>query len=330
MRSLEPELEISTDMSASEMLILKCSNCQEVIESPREALGSTIECSYCGHSIILQENQFRFPEPPVTEENGFLRICRDVWSDGQLTSEEVWRMAEWLNDNKEARQVWPGSLVFPVLKRSFADGVITEAEMKSLAGVLAQVEKESSRRALGKLAALPSGFIRPTYVLSSKDVAEVFLPSLPLRARIESAPDGATYEVDLTEYRCECDDWTAQRSTNPPRTLSRCCKHIVAALLECEESQGLESLFRAVLDDCNQRGRGAPPSDHWYRVQLKGMAGLVSIGHGEWSNVFVDEGEAWGRYGYHRLENRWSYGEAPANESSFAAAISSLGRRQSS
>jgi hypothetical protein len=54
--------------------------------------------------------------------------------------------------------------------------------------------------------------------------------------------------------------------------------------------------------------------------------GLVSVGHGEWSNVFVDEGDAWGRYGYHRLENRWSYGEAPANDSGFAAAIASLAK----
>ncbi len=98
-------------------------------------------------------------------------------------------------------------------------------------------------------------------------------------------------------------------------------------LLESTDTAELDSLFRAVLDDYHQRGQGTPPSDRWFRVQLKGMSGLVSVGQGEWCHVFVDEEEAWGRYGYHRLENRWSYGKPPANESSFAAAIAHLGRR---
>ena len=311
------------------MLVFKCSNCHEIIESPREGSGSTIECSHCGSSTILEETESRLPDVPAAEENGFLRVCRDVWSDGQLTSEEVWLMAEWLNGHKEARHSWPGSLVFPVLKRSFADGVITELEMKSLADVLAQIEKESSRRSQRKFMALPAAFGRPSYVLSGKDVVEVSLPTLSYQTRVESAGEEGAYEVDLGEYRCECADWVAQRSTNPPRTLSRCCKHIVTALLQSEEIQGPGAVFRAVLDDCNQRGRGTPPEDQWFKVQVKGMTGLVSIGHGEWSNVFVDEGEAWARYGYHRLEKRWSYGEAPASESSFAAAIANLGKRES-
>ncbi len=178
------------------MLILKCSNCREVIESPREALGSTIECSYCGHSTLLEESPVSHPAPPVQEENGFLQICRNVWSDGQLTAEEVWQMAEWLNTHKEARHVWPGSVIFPILKRSFADGVITEPEMKAMADVLAQIEKESSRRALRQVAARLPSVARPTYVLTSKDVAEVFLPSFSMRTRIESAPDGKSYEVE--------------------------------------------------------------------------------------------------------------------------------------
>lgn len=313
-------------MSASEMLKLKCLHCHEPIEAAREILGTVIDCVHCGHPTELRERAAEGAARSAIE-SGFLRICREIWSDGELTSEEVWLMAEWLNDNPDDCAVWPGTVVFPLLQNAFSDGVVTEGEMRSLAVTLAGIERESSRRAHGIAVKPPAVLSKSTYIVRKQDIAEVALPELSYKTRIRSSDGNSEYEVDLGEYKCECRDWLSKRSSNQPRTLGRCCKHVVAALMESEDIIKFGPVFRAVLDDCDDRGRGTDPNDQWFTVQVKGARGLISLGMGDWSNVFVEENDSWARYSYHRQEKRWSYGEAPENESGFASAIGNLAAR---
>jgi hypothetical protein len=313
-------------MSGSEILKLKCSHCHQPIEAVREALGSFVDCIHCGAATQLLENPEHHGRR-AGRESGFLRICREIWSDGELTSDEVWLMAEWLNDNPGDSEAWPGNIVFPLLQNAFSDGIVTETEMRTLAGALSTIERESSRRAEVMPDKLPKGVPGSTHIVRKQDIAEVALPKLAYQTRITSSDGTSLYKVDLSEYKCECRDWLSKRSVNPPRTLGRCCKHVVAALMESQEIERLGPIFRAVLDDCDDRGRGTEPHDQWFTVQLKEAEALVSLGKGDWSNVFVQEGDSWARYSYHRQEKRWSYGETPWNAAGFALAIATLAAR---
>jgi hypothetical protein len=313
-------------MSASEMLKLKCLHCHEPIEAVREALGTVIDCVHCGHSTTLTEEPDQ-DAGRLAAENGFLRICREIWSDGELTSEEVWLMAEWLNDNPDDGTIWPGTVIFPLLQNAFSDGIVSEAEMLSLASALSEIERESSRRAHGFVHKPPAPVSNTAYVIRKQDIAEVALPEIVYKTQITSSDGSSVYEVDLGEYKCECRDWISKRSGNQPRTLGRCCKHVVAALMESEEVARFGPIFRAVLDDCDDRGRGTDPCDQWFTVRVKGTQGLISLGNGDWSNVFVEDNDSWARYSYHLQEKRWSYGEAPSNATGFALAIGNLAMR---
>lgn len=313
-------------MSASEMLRLKCLNCHEPIEAVREALGKIVDCVHCGRPTALREDAGLAPGRPAAE-SGFLRICREIWSDGELTSEEVWLMAEWLNDNPGDAAVWPGIVIYPLLQNAFLDGTVSEAEMRSLAEALSGIERESNRRAHGIVEKPPVPISKAAYVIRKQDIAEVALPGIVYKTRITSSDGSSAYEVDLGEYKCECRDWISKRCENQPRTLGRCCKHVVAALMESEEIATFGSIFRAVLDDCEERGRGTDPRDQWFTVRVKGIDALISVGEGDWSNVFVEEDDSWARYSYHRQEKRWSYGEAPSNATGFAQAIGNLAIR---
>lgn len=68
-----------------------------------------------------------------------LRVIRRITADGMLTTDEIWDLTQFLNDNREARNAWPGSDLWPTLHSVFDDGVVDEKEMEALGRIISEV-----------------------------------------------------------------------------------------------------------------------------------------------------------------------------------------------
>ena len=73
-----------------------------------------------------------------------LRIIRRITADGILTLEEVWDLAGFLNENREARNQWPGNVLWPTMQSVFDDGVVDEEEMSVLGSMLSEICLQAS------------------------------------------------------------------------------------------------------------------------------------------------------------------------------------------
>ena len=47
-----------------------------------------------------------------------LVLCESIMEDGELTYDELYRLAEWLNNHQEACSNWPGSLLVAPLQKA--------------------------------------------------------------------------------------------------------------------------------------------------------------------------------------------------------------------
>jgi hypothetical protein len=56
---------------------------------------------------------------------GTLRLIRRITSDGELSMQEVWELAEFLNGNESAQHRWPGDRLWRQLERMFEDKEIS-------------------------------------------------------------------------------------------------------------------------------------------------------------------------------------------------------------
>lgn len=68
-----------------------------------------------------------------------LRVIRRITADGILTTDEIWDLAQFLNDNREARNSWPGNDLWPALQSVFEDGVVDENEMEELGRIISEI-----------------------------------------------------------------------------------------------------------------------------------------------------------------------------------------------
>ena len=61
-----------------------------------------------------------------------LVLCESIMEDGELTYDELYRLAEWLNNHQEACSNWPGSLLVAPLQKAWADGKVTKTEARQV------------------------------------------------------------------------------------------------------------------------------------------------------------------------------------------------------
>jgi hypothetical protein len=66
--------------------------------------------------------------------------------DAHLTYDELYKMAEWLNNHHEACFHWPGNLLLEPLQKAWADGKITKTEAHQVARLILQIRKEAAKR----------------------------------------------------------------------------------------------------------------------------------------------------------------------------------------
>ena len=60
-----------------------------------------------------------------------LILCETIVEDGELTYDELYQLAESLNNHQEACSNWPGSLLVAPLQKAWADGKVTKGRSAS-------------------------------------------------------------------------------------------------------------------------------------------------------------------------------------------------------
>jgi hypothetical protein len=236
---------------------------------------------------------------PTQRTIGFLRT---LTADGLLSTDEVWSLGKFFQDNPACQNEWPGTLLYPMLGSAFDDNQLSDEEMEVLASTIASIEQEWTEKHPHK-----EGSSEPLKTLS---VIQPAMPKLDLSFEMPVQKEEKSFLVSLLNHTCSCLDWR-QRQIWPLAHPGRCCAHIAHAF--ARTGKPMEPWFQALLDDCFLRGRGTDPVDDWLLIELpKSKPALVSGGPGEWCAVFTAEPKDYERFSFNRLNRRWSFGEAPA------------------
>lgn len=251
--------------------------------------------------------------PSIVEEamseydpSELLRVCDSIIEDGEISGDEAYQLAEWLNNHREACYSWPGDSLVKLLQEIWSDGKVTKTELRQLGRVLVRIRKESVKRASQQAHDRVLEMVADA--CSNFDMAHPRLLSIPCTLQIRSHSEpGLLYEVNLEHPTCDCPDWLTQRQRLPVGHITRCCKHVLDAYRHLRPRTGWPGWLAPFLDD------GWPPHPHteWLLADAGGLYALVSTAPKGWANVYVASGNGHGRYGYNIHEDRWAYGEEP-------------------
>jgi hypothetical protein len=241
-----------------------------------------------------------------------IAFLRTLTLDGFLTSDEVWALAKFFNENPECMQCWPGEILVPMLHSAFDDAQLAEEEMQALADTISSIEEEW----LGR-----SGPPAPAETEVAVEVAALpaLMPVIEQRIEVPAHREDTSYVVALRDHSCTCPDWT-QRKQHPPRHPGRCCRHMAYAFTR--SGKVFEPWFQALLDDCFAKARGTPPGGDWMLLELLPRKPVVLAGgNGQWCTVYSPGANGYESFAFNSVQNRWSYGEAPTKASLIERAI---------
>lgn len=250
-----------------------------------------------------------------------MALCASILSDGEVSPDEAYKLAEWLNSNREAAQNWPGSELVRVLREVWADGVVDSRELHRLARVIISVQREWARH--------PETNIHATANHSGIDLSQeidgVRLPSFNAKFSVPSQSEPSRfYEVDLNGPSCTCPDWRTWRSNLPVGDLTRCCKHILSVYVRLVRPAETDNWLLAFIANAWP----ADPGTGWHLMTIEsGKVLFCSASARGWSNVFAIADGGYARFGYNVKEKRWAYGVEPPFGDAIAAAITSLNPR---
>lgn len=235
-------------------------------------------------------------------------LIRGIAGSGRLTDQELYGLAQHLNDTRDARHAWPGNLLFQHLGVMFTSGEVNESDFAQLGRVLDEIDRQcwQNADALPSEPSLPSAAIR---------VEELTLPVIDRVMDIAAEGSRNGYEVDLGRHSCSCPGWFGNRRSFSDGDLKLCCAHMAAAF-SVAFAEGLAAdsprVLRDLMAERARRGRGIDPKSHWKLIKLRMRPYLVSYGSGEWSSIYAYDSEtALQRYAYDRDGERWSFGVAP-------------------
>lgn len=241
-----------------------------------------------------------------TGGSALLLLIESILEDGEVSPDELYGLAEWLNENPEQCDRWPGDILANALAKAWADGSISPRELKQLANLLLKVVKESRKR--DKAESLREVSVVVSKAIEGIDLWCPVIPSIPVTVAIESESEkGRFYEVDLTGPSCTCPDWSEERRHLPQGQMGRCCKHVMRALSAVRPENGWPGWLAAFV------GNAYPPkpSQTWGAFDLVGKPCLISSPHKGWVNVLSPCSDGYSRFGYSVEERRWAYGERP-------------------
>ena len=249
----------------------------------------------------------------------YLRLIEEVAEDGELTHKEIFKLAKWLNDNKEGRKTWPASLFLPLLKEVFADGKIEKTEARKVGSLIQKVRREWAREHALSGGRSAKEEVCPAF--ANFDDGAPQLPRIDMTIRVTSfnEPD-LVYEVDLADPACSCPDFRSYRNHLSVRHISRCCKHIMQAYSEVRPSTGWPSWLEPFLE----AGFRPFPNQNWAVHRSLESNLLVSSASPDWANVYGQIGNKSLKYGYNIHEDRWSYANEPEEAAQLASKIRKL------
>ncbi len=243
-----------------------------------------------------------------------LKLIRQITLDGEITTEEVWDLATFFNDNLDSQKYWPGSVLWKHVQQIFSDNVVTVAEMDLLGQRLRGIEKVCETVSTEDI----PGDFADTYKLLEE--TEITLPltnkTILIEGRGEAKPQ---YLADLRSHSCDCQDWFQRRKDLPKRSPGRMCKHLVQAFgmsqpTEDDEEepwpkpfvQLIQGLLDGVIDPAAAR--------HWRKLVWGEISCIVAWGDSEWGSIYQRDRQGnFERFGYNRTERRWAYGEVADN-----------------
>ncbi len=240
-----------------------------------------------------------------------IAFLRTLTLDGLLTSEEIWALGKFFNDNPECTQVWPGDVLAPMISSAFDDESINEEEMTLLAETISAIESEWLTQ--NPAAAQSEEYAGPYTTKPAR------LPLIDARIEVPSPREETSFVVSLKEPTCTCPDWQ-MRSALPEHNPGRCCKHIAYGFLRT--GKVFEPWLQAVVDDCFTYGRGLPASREWLLVEIPEQKPVViTAGPNQWCNVLAPTADGYQNFAYNPEDRRWSYGETPSNPGTIEKAI---------
>lgn len=240
-----------------------------------------------------------------------IAFLRTLTLDGLLTSDEVWALAKFFNENPECGETWPGDVLAPMLSSAFDDAKVDEEEMTLLAETISSIESE--------------WLARKPELLESEDYAgevsalPALIPVIDARLEVPSPHEESSFVVGLKDASCTCPEWQARKDL-PQRHPGRCCKHVAYAYTRT--GKVFEPWFQAVLDDCFAYARGTNSNGDWLLVQIpEQKPAVVSGAPNGWCSVFAQRDGSYQTFAFHPEQRKWSYGEAPARPGVIAKAI---------
>jgi hypothetical protein len=135
----------------------------------------------------------------------FIALCASILDDGEVTADEAYELADWLNGHPEACEQWPGKDLIKPLQDIWADGSVNRRELHRLARLLISIQREWARHPKTEISSITDDSICE---FLTADIDDVRLPSLHGKFRVPSQSEPARfYEVDLDGPSCTCPDW---------------------------------------------------------------------------------------------------------------------------
>jgi len=241
-----------------------------------------------------------------------IAFLRTLTLDGLLTSDEVWAIGKFFNDNPECTREWPGDVLAPMIGSAFDDATINEEEMTLLAETISNIEAEWLAR--------NPGLVDSEAYAGPFTTHSALIPVIDARIEVPSLREEQSYVVTLHPAACTCPEWSFSRKILGDRSPGRCCKHIAYAY--ARTGKVFEPWFQAVLDDCFAYARGTSPKGDWLLGEIPDQKPAVVCGAADsWCTVFAPRNKAYQSFAFNPEQSRWSYGEAPAHSGVIAKAI---------
>ena len=72
-----------------------------------------------------------------------IEFCRTLTLDGDISDEDAWELGNYLNENPECCDEWPGDELASLLSKIFANGSVSKSELKLLATKLVSIENQA-------------------------------------------------------------------------------------------------------------------------------------------------------------------------------------------
>ena len=115
---------------------------------PDELSGQSVECPVCNIKFTAGQSGTN----SVYDVKPLIALCEQILHDEEVSAEELYELAEFLNANPEAGKHWPGNQLVGPLQEVWADGVIDSRELAIMEGIIVEARRgmETSRRAGGK------------------------------------------------------------------------------------------------------------------------------------------------------------------------------------